>query len=347
MLAVVGVLALAGCSPSGSSNGEHSLDFVYFEGGQGSEDFSEAQRATLWAPMIAKGVQIDRQAGDCGLSRLAQQVEANNVTPSIWHFCSIGEMEQAAEQGLLEKIDTDVVPVDLLQDAAVNEYGIGFGTWQIGLAYDAEAVGKEMTSIADVYDVKGYPGKRCIQNAPPQYNGALEAAMLSLGKSADDIYPIDFKAAYGELDRIRDDILLYSSSAEGSQNVLTGQCDMVLTSAANARRLIAAEPARDLRFVQEDGVLAMSALGIPKHAPNVWGANQYLKAILEDREGQKGLLEKTGNVSFMLKDPIEIPDSMKQWQQSLRGEGWIQMAEGWYQKNFDPILAQWNEWVVG
>ncbi|WP_195907865.1 extracellular solute-binding protein [Microbacterium gorillae] len=351
-LALASALALgtvlAGCGSSAGDAGDgKSLNIVYFEGGQGSDEFFDAMKTTLWTAFTDKGGVIDRQAGDCGISRLAQQVQANNVTPSIWHFCSIGEMQQAIDDGLLQKLDTKVVPLDLLTDDTQTEYGVGWGVWHIGLMYDADTVSKPMTSIADFFDTKTFPGKRCVQNAPPQYTGILEAALLHLGTKPADLYPLDFDKAYGELDRIRSDIMLVNNAAEGSQNMLTGECGIALASAADARWLQAENPDRHIEFVQQDGIRAMAALGIPKGAPNPYGANQYLKDVIEDRSAQEGLLEATGVVPFMLKDPIEVPKSLAGWEESLTGKNWIPMAERWYQDNFDSILTRWNAWVVG
>ncbi|WP_195907870.1 extracellular solute-binding protein [Microbacterium gorillae] len=339
------LVALAGCGGGASAEGE-SLDLVYFNGGQGSDTFTQAMESTIWASFTKKGGTVKSQSGDCGISRLEQEVEANNVTSSLWQFCSLAEMDSAISEGLLQPLDPEVFPADEIADGYVRADGLAFGSWTIAMLYDGAAVSGEMTSIADFFDTERFPGKRCATNYP-QFSGLFEEAMLYQGAKPKSVYPIDVPAVYKELDRIRGDLVLFDNTAEGSQDLLTGQCAIILNGGADAMELVKENPSRDFHVVQNDGVRGFSGLGIPAHAPNASAANIMLRDMIEDRAAQQAMVETTGIVPFMLAKPLEMPASLADWEGMLVGDGFIPQDETWYQDEAESINRDWNAWVVG
>ncbi|WP_040167302.1 extracellular solute-binding protein [Microbacterium gorillae] len=340
------LLLLTSCSGSPAAGDASSPDFVYFAAGGYTGEFEKVIERTLFAAYgEATGGQVQVQKGDCGISNLAQQVQANNVTASLWVFCSTAELDIAAEEGLLQPIDTDVVPVDLIQEDHHTEYGVDFGAWTMGLAYDADAVKTAPTSIGDFFDTETFPGKRCVSNFPVG-SSIFEAALLHDGVAPEDIYPMDLDRAYAAFDRIKSDILFFSGTAEGNQNLLTGQCSLLITSAGDTKITADQNPDRDIRFVQEDGVNAFAAMGIPKGAPNPTAANEYMKVVIEDRDAQSEMLANTVVVPVLLTEPLETPAGLEEWSGLLSGKGFFTSDERWYFENFDTILQRWNDWLV-
>ncbi|WP_040167304.1 extracellular solute-binding protein [Microbacterium gorillae] len=340
-------LTVSACSSDASQAGTESADFVYFAAGAYTEEYEQLIDRSLFSTYTEQtGGQVTIQKGDCGINALAQQVEANNVTASVFVFCSTAEKAMAAEQGLLQKIDPKVVPTNLVEDDHVDEYGIDFGAWTMGLAYDGDVYPTAPTSIGDFFDTDKFPGKRCVSNFP-MYAGVFEAALLHDGVAAADIYPLDLDRAYAQLDRIKDDILFFANTAEGGQNLLTKQCGLLLTSAGDTKIMQAQNPDRNIQFVQKDGVDAYAAIGIPKGAPNPTAANAYLKSIIENRDGLKKMLIGVAGPAVLLKDPIPVPDELKDWSGVLTGDGFFPMDERWYMDNLGEISERWNTWLVG
>ncbi len=344
--ALVGAAALMTSCSGGPSEGSASADFVYAASGGYTEEYEQQLGKTLFAGYTSDtGGEITVTKGDCGINTLAQEVAAGNVTASIYVFCSTAEKQQAIEQGLLQKIDRDVVPTDLVQDDHVDDYGIDFASWTMGLAYDGAVYPNHPTSIGDFFDTEKFPGKRCVSNFP-MYSGLFEAALVHDGVAPKDIYPFDFDRVYAQLDRIKSDILFFSNTAEGGQNLLTGQCGMMLNGAGDTKIMADQNPERDIRFVQEDGVGAYAAIGIPKGAPNPEAANKYLKSIIENRKGLAEMLVSKAGYAVMLKDQLPVPDELSDWAGVLTSDDFFPMDERWYLDNIGTILERWNVWIV-
>ncbi|WP_040167303.1 extracellular solute-binding protein [Microbacterium gorillae] len=350
--AAAGVTALAALlltACSGAADGTEesaSADFTIFAAGGYTGEYEEAQKQTIIAGYTADtGGVVSMQKGDCGLSTLEQQVSAGNVTSSLWVFCNKAELDQAITEGLVQKYDADVVPTDLVAEGHFNEYGVDFGAWNIGLAYDADAVSTPPTSIADFYDLERFPGTRCLSNYPVTA-GALESALLSDGVSPDAVYPPDLPRAYAALDRIKDHILFYAGSAEGNQDLLTGQCALLMTSAGDLKLTAEENPDRDLRFVQEDGLNAYSAMAIPTGAPNPAAASAYMKSIIENRDAQSDMLSRTAVTPIVLADPLPVPADLAGWEGMISRKGYLDQNAIWYRDNYDSMLAEWNAWLL-
>ena len=99
----------------------------------------------------------------------------------------------------------------------------------------AEWGGKTPQTIADVFDVEKFPGKRSLEKRPINN---LEWALLADGVSANDIYDVlsteaGVQRAFDKLDSIREHIVWWSAGAETPQRLADGE--VVIGSTYNGR----------------------------------------------------------------------------------------------------------------
>jgi putative spermidine/putrescine transport system substrate-binding protein len=321
---------------------------AYFSAGSSGE-FNAALQETFMAGFKKKtGATFTVQAGDCGITKLAGEVNANNVSADLWQFCTPSDYQQAIDKGLLQKIDTTVVPVDQLKDGSYTEYGLDAFQFAVGLLYNTTTFpeGKAPTKSTDIFDTTKFPGKRCISNYP-QYQGAVEAAMLNSGKGADQVYPLDMNTVFAQLNPIKADISFYSSAAQGFQDMLNGKCSMGLFPNGSAYKIVKDNPKAPLAYAMRQAVATSSPVGIPRNAKNPKAAQALLRFYITDSASQTAFINETSYLPAVLKQAPEIPAEAKRF--ALAGDNLtsvVQQDDDWWAANVDSVLKEWNKWLA-
>ena len=103
------------------------------------------------------------------------------------------------------------------------------------IAYDKDKLANGPTTIADVFDLQKFPGKRGLQK-DPFVN--LEWALIADGVAVKDVYkvlntPEGVDRAFKKLDTIKKDVVWWEAGAQPPQLLADGQ--VVMTSAWNGR----------------------------------------------------------------------------------------------------------------
>lgn len=183
-----------------------------------------------------------------GLSKLRAQVEAGDVT---WDLVDMIASDSiiACDEGLALEIDPDVDLAPAPDGTPASEdFFEGFLTvggtncfipqivYSTTFGYREDAFdGDKPTTIADVFDLEKFPGKRALQKEP---YGNLEWALISDGVPAADVYdvlstPEGVDRAFQKLDSIKDSVIWWSKGAVPTQLLADGEVSMA--SAYNGR----------------------------------------------------------------------------------------------------------------
>jgi len=196
-------------------------------GDEGSE-YLTAQVEAIFEPFQRlTGATIRTTRTD--LEILQQQVNSGDVE---WSICDVpAEMVlPLANSGTIAEIDYSVVDSSDLFAELVLPHGVGVSLYATLLAYNEEGLEpgqKPPRSWADFWATGKYPGFRGLQEAPI---GTLEFALLAGGATMADLYPLDVDAAFEQLDRIVEDVLLWwRQGAQPTQMIANGELAMVAT----------------------------------------------------------------------------------------------------------------------
>jgi putative spermidine/putrescine transport system substrate-binding protein len=180
----------------------------------------DAQKAA-WADAFTKktGVKV-LEDGPTDYGKIKAMVESGNVS---WDVVDAeGDYAvQAGGNGMLEKLDFNVIDKSKLDPRFVTPYSVGSFYYSFVIACNADAVnGKCPKTWADLFDTKKFPGKRTFYkwSAP----GVIEAALLADGVKPKDLYPLDLDRAFKKLDTIKNDIVWWGTGAQ-SQQLLASQ----------------------------------------------------------------------------------------------------------------------------
>ncbi len=289
-----------------------------------------------------KGLKALDDSMDYG--KLYSMVDAGRVTWDVtvadgWFA------RQACEEGKAEPL-TDAVK-DAIKRAGLPESNYGechIEPWSYSwvLAYRTD-LPKKPTSWAAFTDIAGYPGDRTAWSYDQV--GLFEAASLAAGTAPDDIYPIDHKTVFSELDKIKGKVAFTDSLQQQITDLVTGRAKIGLVTSNRAVDAKAAGEKVD--FTWEQQILAGEPYFVPKGSPNKEAAMEFLITMLDTDKAlafaEANKYGPNGTVAQAeLKDkpwcdtvttcPDHLPSS-------------IRLSDDWWAENRKEATKEWKSWL--
>jgi len=220
-------------------------------------------------------------------SKLRAQAEAGKVTWDVVDvlpdiaiaLCDEGlAIEINPEKDLAKGADGSSAKDDF-GDALVSPCFIPEIVYSTTIGYRTDKVGKTPPStIADVFDLKKYPGKRALNKNP---TGNLEWALIADGVAIKDVYKelateAGVKRAFKKLDTIKKDVVWWTKGAQPGQLLADGE--VVMASAYNGRLFSAiVENKQPVAMMWDAQLFELDGYIIPKNAPHMKEAMAYVK----------------------------------------------------------------------
>ena len=136
------------------------------------------------------------------------------------------------------------------------------------------------TTVADLFDLKKFPGKRGMRKSPAQN---LEWALIADGVVPADVYkvlgtPAGVDRAFKKLDTIKSGIVWWDAGAQAPQLLAGGA--VVMTPAYNGRIENAIDKdGKPFKIVWNGQILEYDLIAIPKGAKNIDLAYKFLAYI--------------------------------------------------------------------
>lgn len=270
------VIAASAMMIFGGTLAASAADVVIVANGGPPQD---AHRKALWEPAAkALGMTFDEDTSQSWTEARAQ-VDAGSVTWDIINL-NMGEVQLAADAGILVKLPEDIVNRDDFVPGSVNDYCVGNTVFSQVMGYNTEKWGDNgPSSVVDLFDTEKFPGKRGLyRNA----RGNIEAAAIALGKSHDEIY--DFlkteegqEAAFAKLAELKPDVIWWESGSQLTQLILDGQVD--LAYGWDGRIISAIDAGAPFKVVYQDGILNVDCYAVIKGGPHTENAIKFLKEI--------------------------------------------------------------------
>src|SRR5690606_23109677 len=114
------------------------------------------------------------------------------------------------------------------------------------------------------------------------------------------------------LNKIRDDIVWWSSGSQGVQQLMSGDCDIALVWNGPISDAIRSN---DAPFAISWGhaIWDYTPVTIPKGVKNEKAAQAFLKQMIEDRAANEKFVAQTAYVLMPLKDQVAIPEDVQPW----------------------------------
>jgi putative spermidine/putrescine transport system substrate-binding protein len=208
--------------------------------------YTQSQLKAYHEPYMAENPDVKLNSDDYsgGLAEVRAQAEAGNVT---WDLVDavMSDAITACDEGLADEIDHDALllpgadgsaPTEDFLEGSLSDCFIPQIVYSTVFAYNTEAFpDNPPQTIADVFDLEKFPGKRSLQKVPT-YN--LEWALMADGVPVDEVYDVLETAegvdrAFAKLDTIKDQVVWWTAGAQPPQ--LLADKEVVIASAFNGR----------------------------------------------------------------------------------------------------------------
>lgn len=221
------------------------------------------------------------------LAGLRAQAQAGNVT---WDLVDMlpSDAQLACDEGIIMQIDPDEVLAaapdgtpaseDFLP-GSLGECFIPQIVYSTVLTYRPGAFPDDAQpeTIADLFDVENFPGRRALQDRP---GTNLEWALYADGVDPDDIYdvlstPEGVDRAFAKLDTIKDHIIFWTEGAQAPQLLADGE--VAFATGYNGRMFDAIEvEGMDAEIIWDGQVVEWDGWVVPADGPNVEVVMEYL-----------------------------------------------------------------------
>jgi putative spermidine/putrescine transport system substrate-binding protein len=241
--------------------------------------WTAAEDAAYFKPFTQEtGVQV-RTVAPVSFANLKAQVQTGQYE---WDVSGLGivEYSQAVHEGLLEPVDLSVIDRKVIPEANIKSHGVSSLTLSTCLVYRKDKFPSGgPQSWADFWDVKRFPGARCLYD---RSFTVLAFALLADGVAADKLYPLDLDRAFRKLDQIKPHIKVWwSQGAQSQQLIQDGEVDMIAMWNARAQELI--DRGVPLEIVWNGAENYTSYRFVAKGSPRAKLAWQYINFVSDPR----------------------------------------------------------------
>jgi len=278
-------------------------------------------------------------------SKLKAMVQSGTVTWDLAEGPSIDFVILWAEEGLLEPLDYTIIDKKGLYQETLHKYGIGKAFYSTVLGYNSARYpkGAHPTSWKDFWDVKKFPGARCLRNAP---DNNLEFGLMADGVPPDKLYPLDIDRAFRSLDRIKPHVKVWWDAGAQPAQLLTDQ-EVDMASGWNGRILYVQKQGAKVGLEWNQGVLMFSSWVVPKGAPHAKNAMKFLnfshqpklQACYAAAVGYPGVSVKA--VDYLdSKFASDLPTYAENYKKQAV------MNYEWWRQNRKKVEDLWNAWMV-
>lgn len=275
------------------------------------------------------------------LTRMKVQVQSKNVSWDV--FDSIGpQIMTGSREGLWEDIDTAIVDTSSMQQTTGSDH-IATYSYAGGIGFDPKRFpeGKHPTTFAELWDVKGFPGRRGLRS---RISENLEMALLADGVAPDQLYPLDIERGFKALDRIKDAVRKWiETTPETVSLIASNEVDFTYTYLS--RVLPAQRAGTSVQMSMAQTLNSLEYLAVPKHGKNTEAAMQYVAFCLRpDRQAAFcNQVEFAPNVPAAL-DLID--EQAKQRMPDMKNPNSIIINDRWWGEHYDALQHRFTEWML-
>lgn len=268
--------------------------------------YQESQRKAYFEPFMKDGNKVTEEEYNGEIAKIRAMVEANAVT---WDVIDVDTQTAlaACAEGILETIDWNKLGLDRskfiggdLQDCAVPTI-----VYATVIAYDTTVLKDPPKTIADVFDLQKFPGKRALQKNPFVN---LEWALIADGVPQAEVYkvlstPEGVDRAFKKLDTIKKDVVWWEAGAQPPQLLADGQ--VVMTSAWNGRIFNAVvTDKKPFAIMWDQQGLDWDWWAIPKGTPKLDAAYRFITFASDPQR----MAEQTKYISYGPANKDAIPN---------------------------------------
>jgi putative spermidine/putrescine transport system substrate-binding protein len=350
MLALLAVTLCADVASAKDLVGQPPLTVVSFGG-----TLTRSQMRAVVRPYREQtGRWVTVLGHDGGLAGIEPQVLAENVHWDVVNL-NLPDALHACREGLLERIDSARLPAGAdgtpapqdFYPAALKGCGIGHNITATVVAYDRDVFERPPTSIEDFFDTRGFPGRRGLRRHPQV---ALEWGLLGDGVPLEELYATlrtrkGLERAFRSLDRIRDDIVWWTSGEEGPALIEQGIVSM--GSAWNGRVHAANQRGARLDIQWNGQVWNLDVWGIPRGTDRLEEALRFVAFATTSETLARQAQEIPYGPARRSAVPLVPPEVREQLPTAAsRQPHAVRIDYEWWAERGDDLQAEFEAWLA-
>lgn len=308
--------------------------------------YTVAYRQAFYDPFEkATGIKVESVARESQpVEQFAAMVQTKNFIWDVTTLTLSADIPYLESKGYLEPLGFKAASFPELMPEAITPDWLGVDVYSTVLAYRKNKYGQNgPKSWADFWDVKRFPGRRCLRRSPID---TLEQALLADGVPLSKLYPLDVDRAFKSLDKIKPHInIWWTSGAQAMQAIQSGDVDMI--SSWNGRAQAAIDSGAPVTIVWNQGLYSIEGWGIPKGTPRAAMAKQFV-SFCADAKRQAVMTEKlaygpTNRKAFASIPPARAailstaPDNLRQMRLP---------SPQWWAANREKVTERFNSWII-
>lgn len=330
--------------------------------------YSAAQMRTLFTPFRADHdyrLEVVTHGG-----RLSD-LDAARVEAAGWTLIEVDEQtaRRGCRAGWLNEIDVTTLPPSVEGDPARMDYlpgavlpcAVGSAAWSAALVHDSRAAFPEPPeSVADVFDLKGFPGMRALPRQAPYL---LELALMADGVSPAQVYDVlqtqaGQDRAFSKLSSIRHAIVWWDDAANALAPFSAGAPEsvdaVVMGLAFNGRIFTSAVRTTPfLRILWDGQVYRFNYWAVPSSAPHAQASQTLLKYVsLPERQARLTRwfpYGPTRRSALPLVDrhaeiDVDMGDFVPTMPANMRRA--LRFDQAWWSAHGEPIKTRFAAWLA-
>jgi len=322
--------------------------------------YGQSQEIALFEPFAKEtGTVIATETYDGSLAKLKGMINGSG-TPVDVVDVSAGTLDKLCSDGLLETIKVGSLGAapdggsiqDDFMDGGLSPCGVASLAWSMAIAYDRQAFRKgEPSKISALLDTTRFPGKRALPKDPRH---TLELALLADGVPPENVYselatPEGADRAFAALDKIKDDVLLWSEAKQPITWLLEEK--VVMAAGYSGRIFRAAVGDHHIGILWDGQIYDIDAWAIPKSSKNKEEAMRFISfATSPQRLAEQAQLIAYGPmrksaVGLVGKHPVinvemqkYLPTAPENFKKALKFD------EAWWTQNGAALTQRFAEW---
>jgi len=227
--------------------------------------YQDALRKAFYEPTAkALGIEV-KEFTLSGITDIRTQVKAGAVEWDVVELYG-GQCQQAADEGLTEPLDYNVINADGVPKDLIQPNWLGFTAYSTVMAWNKETYkDNPPKNWADFFDTEKFPGTRALSGYGP--GGNVEAALMADGVAKDKVYPIDMDRALAKIEKLKPDVAVWwNSGAQTQQLAVNQEVDMLAIWVARIDAAI--KEGAPFDYTYEQGIMDVECLVVPKGAKN-------------------------------------------------------------------------------
>jgi len=245
--------------------------------------YGQSQQAAYFQPFTeSTGTKITTVTYDGSFDAIKTKL-GESPAPDVVDLSS-GSLDRLCRDGLLEAVDPATLGTsegDVADDflaGGLTSCGVASMAWAMALVIDRQAFPKSQpTTIADLLNLKVFPGKRALPNGP-RYT--LELALLADGVAPDQVYaelgtPAGADRAFAALDKIKPEIVWWNKATEPLALLASKKASIAAGYSGRIFRALAGGR-ESMDLIWDGQIYDLDIWAVPKSAANKDSAKRFI-----------------------------------------------------------------------